>query len=642
MRDSNLINRSVQHVVAICVCFVFALSVIVQGAEVNLDTAYGAEVNPTGSPIGGGAGYHQIYTTGDYIVHNTAELLAALNSAQPGEVVYVAPEAEIDLTGKKAIMIKPGVTLAGARGYQNSPGPLIYCDEYDTYGLFEMAPGSRLTGIRLRGPDPDILEGAYVRPNSMAVTVFGDKAEVDNCEIYHWSYAGVAVEGDAKDVYIHHNNIHHVRRAGLGYPVVVNKGYALIEANTFDYYRHAIASTGYIGTGYEARYNLVLTNATSHAFDMHGGGDYCPKRQAPCTEEELWMAGEWLHIHHNTFVVAHQAAIVVRGVPREYAKVHNNWFYSSAVSQSFRVVYYNGGNMAVYNNAYGASKNVVTEYVKPSPLVRRGSIIGEGEIVAMAAIAGDVEFGIQGLINNQLLSEPIDVLVAVDLRDVFDVKDVELRLDGEVIYTNTQGSSSGTVTIDPYQLEDGSHTLTLTVRNAQRETMTKTMNFRVRNWWTLDDDMLPPLSSGWFGSIDRSQTIEESAGWGYRDDYPENFAGDVDRKALDAEYDTGWLIWHTPGITEYRVTLFSQDAQLSNVKLVVSADKVNWVELPYELYREESPRDGWYHYELNGNRELDMAIQYFRITVTDNKRAPIQIGAFTSTGFGVRTVLPVQ
>ena len=34
-------------------------------------------------------------------------------------------------------------------------------------------------------------------------------------------------------------------------------GTALIEANIFDYYRHAIAGSGLPGTGYEARYNFV-------------------------------------------------------------------------------------------------------------------------------------------------------------------------------------------------------------------------------------------------------------------------------------------------------------------------------------------------------------------------------------------------
>jgi hypothetical protein len=156
---------------------------------------YGAESNPTGSPIGGGSGYRQIFTTGDYIVSTADELLSALANARSGEVVYVVPEAEIDLTGKVGISIKAGVTLAGNRGFNDSPGPLIYCNEYDTYGLFTLlGEKSRITGIRLRGPDPDILGSAYERPNSKAIAVYGNDAEIDNNEIYNWSYAGVSIE----------------------------------------------------------------------------------------------------------------------------------------------------------------------------------------------------------------------------------------------------------------------------------------------------------------------------------------------------------------------------------------------------------------------------------------------------------------
>ena len=46
--------------------------------ERKLDTRYGAECNPTGSPIGGGKGYARIFTSGDYEVGTLAELDEAL------------------------------------------------------------------------------------------------------------------------------------------------------------------------------------------------------------------------------------------------------------------------------------------------------------------------------------------------------------------------------------------------------------------------------------------------------------------------------------------------------------------------------------------------------------------------------------
>ena len=74
--------------------------------------------------------------------------------------------------------------------------------------------------------------------------------------------------------YVHHNFMHHTQLAGLGYGVVINQSDVLIEANRFNQGRHHIASSGRPGSSYEARYNLILENANSHHFDMHGARDY--------------------------------------------------------------------------------------------------------------------------------------------------------------------------------------------------------------------------------------------------------------------------------------------------------------------------------------------------------------------------------
>ena len=50
---------------------------------------------------------------------------------------------------------------------------------------------------------------------------------------------------------------------------MVNEGAALIEANLFDYTRHAITGTGRPGEGYEAAYNIHLGNTTNNIFDVH-------------------------------------------------------------------------------------------------------------------------------------------------------------------------------------------------------------------------------------------------------------------------------------------------------------------------------------------------------------------------------------
>ena len=54
---------------------------------------WGRNSNPTGNPIGGGAGYSRIITGSEtgvkYTVSTKAELLTALKSAKAGEIVFV-------------------------------------------------------------------------------------------------------------------------------------------------------------------------------------------------------------------------------------------------------------------------------------------------------------------------------------------------------------------------------------------------------------------------------------------------------------------------------------------------------------------------------------------------------------------------
>ena len=58
-------------------------------SPVDLSKVYGAQANPTGSPIGGGDGYKNIVTSGDFTVNNKDELLNALSMAKDGQVIFI-------------------------------------------------------------------------------------------------------------------------------------------------------------------------------------------------------------------------------------------------------------------------------------------------------------------------------------------------------------------------------------------------------------------------------------------------------------------------------------------------------------------------------------------------------------------------
>ena len=304
---------------------------------------YGAKPDGRG-PIGGGKGYGQVFTKGDFQARTVEELAAALKKARAGQTVFVPGDAELDCTDlifveNFHIEIPAGVTLAGDRGYRGSAGALIYSDNYATKPLVRiLGPGVRITGLRLRGPDPkrhlehhkrsfetDRKDGKkpheyyYLLPMSVGIQTEFGSLEVDNCELSGWSVSAVSLAA-GENHHIHHSYIHHNQLNGLGYGIShgnIGTISSLIECNLFDFNRHSIAGTGAPGNRYEARDNVELGESLNHNFDMHGGRD---------RQDGTDIAGDRILIHHNTFLGTGVRAVVIRGVPREEARIDHNWF----------------------------------------------------------------------------------------------------------------------------------------------------------------------------------------------------------------------------------------------------------------------------------------------------------------------------
>jgi hypothetical protein len=290
---------------------------------------------------------------GSVTVSTKAELLAALASATAGDTVFVTGTASINLTGTKRIVIPAGVTLSSDRGQAGSLGALLYNDELDlgqaeAWSQFVVTgAGVRVSGLRLRGPDREIRDNAYQYDNSRGIeaTAASDLL-VDNNELYGWSHAAVFA-ADSIETRVRANYLHHNRRTGLGYGVVlVNNSSAVIEDNTFTQNRHAIAGNGLRTSRYDARFNAVTDNANSHGFDMHGE-DEALGNGAP-------YAGDVIHIKQNSFRSSAQAAVVIRGRPMTGAWISGNCFAHSGSSTAIRQTRFTG-NLNIGSNTYGTS-----------------------------------------------------------------------------------------------------------------------------------------------------------------------------------------------------------------------------------------------------------------------------------------------
>ncbi|MEZ5043226.1 MAG: right-handed parallel beta-helix repeat-containing protein [Saprospiraceae bacterium] len=358
--------------------FKLSKSLVLPAAPIN-DPSYGASANPTGDVIGGGICYSKQVEGGDFLVHTAAEFLSALELAQAGQTILVANGAQIDLSGQIDLRIPAGVTLAGNRGQCFTQGALIFNNDMPFESVwFWVGQDVRITGLRFRGPDDAFANIDYnLRPAKSTICfVLGEEnIEIDNCEISQFSRGGIEIYPGGKNIYIHHNFIHDVH----AYPVIaLNRSGLpiLIEANLIYWVWHATAGSGYPGTGYEARYNIMVrqTAPTSWLpYTGHHGIDMHPYLQV-LQERNHRIAGHSMKIHHNTFLSAavndpsesDSPDVFVRGTPQELAQFYNNKFFNTEPDKA--VVHFSG-NTWVYNNKYGPSEMLIPIAQETSPQI---------------------------------------------------------------------------------------------------------------------------------------------------------------------------------------------------------------------------------------------------------------------------------
>lgn len=330
-------------------------------------TQYG--VRDDGEPLGGGTGYSEIITSGDYTVTDTASLASALREAKSGETVYIPDNVKISVTGL-TLTVPAGVTLASNRGYVYEDGSvacggMLYTTTRQTEAII-LSENSVFTGITFSGADTErhmthLQRGLneagtsytgyyYSLTLSRGIVVRGDNVQVHNCEISGFSEAGVLLE-NVKNAKVHHNYIHHNQRNGFGYGVCLSGcSEAEIYGNIFNYDRHAIAASGEAGSGYSAHDNIHLGTAIYHIFDAHGGSDRGDGTDTACDKIDMF---------NNTFL-SDKLPYKKRGTPTEYSSFTKNIIIYPESAYQYRFLY--GNNFICEDNIFGIAQPETPEY----------------------------------------------------------------------------------------------------------------------------------------------------------------------------------------------------------------------------------------------------------------------------------------
>lgn len=299
----------------------------------------------------------------EYTATNYKSLLEALDKVKKGERIYLQENISIDLSGKPPLEIPEGVTLFGKLGKSKSGHiPTLFSRELKTTPMIRTT-GMNVTisNLRITGPDPKrrtemlkALKAAgqyYSFEFSQGIFSTFNNLTILNSNISGWSHAAIYLK-DSVGHKIMKNNIHHNQRWGLGYGVLLDAAEAKIERNYFDWNRHAIAGSGLKGTTYTAQYNVIGTNSSSHAFDMHG-------KNIP--SENLPIAGDYLNISNNTFFLKNFPAIAIRGIPKKGASIYNNCFSHASIEDAILIKYKNSSSAIVNNYLSPNSKCHIIE-----------------------------------------------------------------------------------------------------------------------------------------------------------------------------------------------------------------------------------------------------------------------------------------
>jgi hypothetical protein len=335
-----------------------------------------------------------------------APILAPYSGKAPRKVIYVASDAQIDLS-YTPLQIPAGITLAsGRRGLVE--GALLYSNVTTKHTMIEVVGNDvRVSGLRFRGPS-----GSTSEANEAVFAIHVRDAldvVIDHNEFFHFPGAGIKVQhqpwmidfSTAYRMRITENFFHHNQRQNLGYGVMMNDAsYAVIDKNSFDYNRHAIGSDGGRNVildssygpmhGYAAYFNLVLPGHEeqvagpitwqTHTFDVHGSEDGFLG-----TDYYDGWAGETIDIANNSFLGIQGSAFNVRGTPSDEARFHHNvtpWLRpmpgGSVLGADGGVAYY--GWMSVQDSSDRDNIRVYSNVPTPEPRNRLavGDFDGDG------------------------------------------------------------------------------------------------------------------------------------------------------------------------------------------------------------------------------------------------------------------------
>lgn len=327
--------------------------------------------------VGSGFAYEEPAVTQDQATHavTTADqLVEAVQAGTPDQpaVVWIPPDAAIDMTGRDAHL--ENVIISSSRSV-NHAGGIIYTESIgasstaysrgSVTGVFEMGDNARFTGVRLRGPTSNVSEFSafpgylpypdggrskreqyYNAHRARAITITGQNAQVDNCEVFGWAQHGIMVDGarsyqrDQAQIQplVSNCSIHDNAMTSSGYGVVTAGGHVFVRDCFLNACRHSIAGEGFPDAGYTLQRCFFGPVQSLFPVDQHYLGENSHSGSDPNGYHYRYRSGGLMRVLSCTFTASHvfsganfnggnpTPAIVIAAIPDKKVVVKGNQF----------------------------------------------------------------------------------------------------------------------------------------------------------------------------------------------------------------------------------------------------------------------------------------------------------------------------
>src|SRR5690606_37299386 len=208
-----------------------------------------------------------------------------------------------------------------------------------------------------------------------------------------------------------------------------------------------------------------------------------------------------------------------------------------------------------------------------------------------------------------------------------DERRVEVFLDDRPVYSGSDAPEPDSFAIDTTALEDGPHHLRVIATGAQAGPVERSVYFVTQNFNYLIDPFEGPKEVAWLGTIYKPVSIEQSAGWQYLEDRPEDFFRDATRKAR-VESTTEYIVWATPRLFGFTFDLYARSLELGDgVRVEGSPDGDSWRALAYDVVHVDTSPAGWHKIQVQGRVDAADEIAFVRLTVEESVVASeLQLG----------------